>query len=93
MTGVNNDAAAHLRENQDLIQMLNIHSICHRLALACADSSSQLTLLKDFVEVLIQLWAFFKNSPKRLKIYAKIALKMHDLNTISTNKLEKQQEM
>ena len=61
MVGVNKDIAAHLRENPDLTQMLNIHCICHSLALACADSSSQLTVIKDFEDVFIQLLTFFKN--------------------------------
>ena len=55
MVGVNKVIAAHLRENPDLTQMLNIHCICHSLALACADSSSQLTVIKDFEDVFIQL--------------------------------------
>ena len=66
MRDVNNGVVARLRENQDLTHMLNVHCICHCLALAWADSSSQLTVLKDFEDVLIQLWPFFKNSPKRL---------------------------
>ena len=86
MTGVNNGVAARLREHQVLRHMLNIHCICHRLALACADSSNQLTFLKDFEDTLIQLWAFFKNSPKRLNIYAKTALKMYDLDTLPKKK-------
>ena len=55
ITSVNNGVAEQLRENQDLTHILNIHCICHRLALACADSSSQLTVLKDFEDVLISL--------------------------------------
>ena len=75
MTVFNNDVAAHLRENQDLKHILNTYCICHRLVLACADSSSQLTVLNDFMEVHIQLWVFFKNSPKRLNILLKLLLK------------------
>ena len=75
MTGVNNDVAAHLPENQDLTRILNIHCICHLLTLRYADSSSQLRVLKDFEDVLIQLWTFFKNSPKRLNILLKALLK------------------
>ena len=56
MTGVHNGVAVRLRENQDLIHMLNIHCICHRLELACADASYQLTVLKDFEDVLIQIY-------------------------------------
>ena len=76
MTGGNTGVAARLRQHQVLKCMLNVHCICHRLALACADSSDQLTFLKEFETTLIQLWAFFKNSPKRLNIYTKTALKM-----------------
>ena len=89
MTGVNNGVAAWLWENGDLTHMLNIHCICHHLSLACADFCSQITVLKDFEDVLIQLWLFFRNSPKWLNIYAKAALKMHDLDTIPSNKHDK----
>ena len=82
MTGANAGVAARLREHQVLKTMLNIHCIYHRLALACADSSCQLTFLKESETNLIQLWAFFKNSPKRLNIYTKSALKMHDFDTL-----------
>ena len=36
--------AAKLREHQSLKHLLNVHSICHRLALACVNSSNQLNL-------------------------------------------------
>ena len=52
MAGVINGVAARLQKNQGLTHMLNIHCICHCLALACADSSSQITVLKDFEDVL-----------------------------------------
>ena len=55
MTSVNNGVAERLRESQNLTHILNIHCICHGLELACADSSSQLTVLKDFEDVLIFL--------------------------------------
>ena len=74
MTGVNTGVAARLRENEELKNLLHIHCICHRLALACADSSAQLTFLNDFETKLIQLWAYFKNSAKRLNTYTKAAL-------------------
>ena len=48
MTGGNTRVAARLRQHQVLQCMLNIHCICHRLALACADLSDQLTFLKKF---------------------------------------------
>ena len=56
------------------------------MALACTDSSDQLTFLKEFETTLIQLWAYFKNSPKRLNIYTKTSLKMHDLDSLPPKK-------
>ena len=49
MTGVNNGISTKLREHPVLKHMLNIYRIvCHRLALPCADYSSQPTL-KDLI--------------------------------------------
>ena len=74
MTGVNTGVDARLREYEELKNLLNIHCICRRLALACADSSAQLTILKDFETTLIQLWAYLKNSAKRRNTYTKATL-------------------
>ena len=89
MTGANTGVAARLREHPLLKQLLNIHCICHRLALACGDSSNQLTCLKDFETTFIQPLAFFKKSPKRLNVYSKTALKMHDLVTLPDKRQKK----
>ena len=48
MTGSKGGVAAKLREHQSLKHLLNVHCICHRLALAYADSSDQLNFLKEF---------------------------------------------
>ena len=72
---------------QRLLQPL--HCIYYRLAVACADSSSQIRVLQDSQMYLFNYGHFFKNSPKRLNIYAKTALKIHDLDTILLNKHKK----
>ena len=51
---------------------INIHCICHRLALACADTGANYKFIRSFEENLIELWKFFKNSPKRLKGSAEV---------------------
>ena len=62
--------AAKLRK--DFIPtMINIHCICHRLALACGHYK----FIQNIEENILSLWAFFKNSTKRLHIYIKKALK------------------
>ena len=70
----------------ELERFVNVHCICHRLALACAGSSNQLNFLKEFELTLTQLWAFFNNSPKRLNIYLKTACNMHNMETLPDNK-------
>ena len=62
--------------------MLSVHGICHQLALACSDTGDELSYIQKFEKTLLQLWKFFKNSPKRLKIYIKTALSMRDLDTL-----------
>jgi len=68
MLGKRNGVAALLR--QDIPGLINVHCICHKLALACADTKED---LKDINQVqLIILWQFFQNSPKRTGVYLKV---------------------
>ena len=54
MTGKRNGVAARLRaDNKALI---NIHCICHRLALACGDANDNVSYIKQVERVLLQLW-------------------------------------
>ena len=86
MTGSKGDLAAKLRECQNLTNLLNVHYICHRLTLACADSGNQLNFLKEFELTLTELWAFFINSQNRLNIYLETAHKMHNMDTLPDKK-------
>ena len=47
------------------LKMCNIYCICHKLALACADTGDDYKFTRNLEEILIELWRFFKNSPKR----------------------------
>ena len=69
MLGQNNGVAAKLRQQNPIL--LNIHCVCHRLALACTDSNEELSYIKNVDLVLRQLWQFFENSPKRMAVYLK----------------------
>ena len=51
------------------MKLFDIHCICHRLALACEDKGDDYKFKRKADEILIELWRFFKNSPKRLQIY------------------------
>ena len=47
MTGSNGGVSAKTREHLRLKSLLNVHCVCHCLALACASSSNQRQFLKD----------------------------------------------
>ena len=82
MTGAEGGVAAKLRKDF-ASTMINIHCICHRFALAFADTRDDYKFINSFEENLIKLWIFFRNSSKRLKIYVKIALKCKEYDTMS----------
>ena len=88
MTGVKGGVATKLREEFSK-SMINIHCICHRLALACADTGDDYKFIRSFEQNLIELWKFFKNSSKRLKIYIRIALKSKEFDTMNNNRQKK----
>ena len=54
----------------------------HRLALAFADTCDDYKFIKNMEEILIELWRFFKISPKRLHIYMKITLSAKQRRTM-----------
>ena len=87
MTGAEGGVAAKLRKDF-ASTMINIYCICHRLALAYADTGDYYKFINSFEENLIKLSKFFKNSSKRLKIYVRIALKCKEFDTMS-NKRQK----
>ncbi|WAR15708.1 ZN862-like protein [Mya arenaria] len=70
MTGRKNGVAAKLgaEVNSD---MISIHCICHRLALACTDTLEEAAYFKQVQLFLVQLWKLFENSPKKLAVYFK----------------------
>ena len=82
MTGAKGGVATRRREEFSK-SMINIHYICHRLALACVDTIDDYKFIRSFEENQIELWKFFKNSPKRLKIYIRVALKSKEFDTMS----------
>ena len=46
-------------------QMISVHCICHRLALASGQASSDVQYLKKMKDCLLALWKFFHNSTVR----------------------------
>ena len=84
MTGKRNGVAARLRaENKALI---NIHCICHRLALACGDANDKVSYIQEAEKVLLQLWSFFDHSAKKSAAYAKAVFAVKQLSVSNRGK-------
>ena len=62
MVGKQNGVAARFRIVNP--KLINLHCVCHRLALAATDTCSELKPIKSIESVLRQLWYYFQNSPK-----------------------------
>jgi hypothetical protein len=80
MVGIRNGVAARLRrDNQALI---NVHCVCHRLALACTDTCTRIKYIDKVHGWLVSLWKFFEGngSAKRLAIYLDMQLKIRKLS-------------
>ena len=85
MIGKNNGVAARLKRNANS-KMINIHCICHRLALACTDTLGDISYIKQVQLWLLQLWRLFENSPKKLAVYLKTQLQMKSVMLSSEKK-------
>lgn len=77
MTGVRNGVAARLRRINKVL--LNFHCICHKLALACADTGDNVKYIMEVEGILKETWKFFEYSPKRTSIFMKVQTELHDL--------------
>ena len=56
-----------------------MHWLCHKLALACTDTSAQIEFIKNVELWLRQLWKLFDNSPKRTAVYLKVQINLKSL--------------
>ena len=68
MIGRHNGMAAIIK--RDVPDLINIHCVCHRLALACADASKELSYIKKVEGLLLQVWKFYEYSPKKTAKFA-----------------------
>jgi len=70
MVGKHNGVSALLkRENPRLI---NVHCICHRLALACGDSNNEVQYMLTIEHLLLQLYKWLENSCAKTAAYLKM---------------------
>lgn len=78
MVGKKGGVATLLREKCPTL--INVHCICHKLALSCTDSNEGIKYVKEVELVLRQLWNYFENSPKRMACYLKVQMELKGLN-------------
>ncbi|XP_062583557.1 zinc finger protein 862-like isoform X2 [Saccostrea cucullata] len=72
-----NGVAGKLKQQNP--SLINIHCICHKLALACVGSTEEVKSIRQTHLYLVQLWKYFENSPKRTAIYIKVQEEMKSL--------------
>ena len=58
MIGRHNGMAAILK--RDVPDLINIHCVCHRLALARADASKELSYIRKVEVLVLQVWKFYE---------------------------------
>ena len=68
MIGRHNGMAAIVKK--DVPDLINIHCVCHRLALACADASKELKYITKVEALLLQVWKLYEYSLKKTATYA-----------------------
>ena len=75
MTGKNTGVATRLKaENKRLI---NIHCICHRLALACGDANDNVTYIKTIEKILYSFGLYSKTQlPKEQSMLKQLSLQI-----------------
>ena len=59
--------------------LLNFHCICHRLALACADTGDSIKYIVEVESLLKETWKVFENSPKRTSIFMKVQTELKNV--------------
>lgn len=69
MIGQKDGLSAKLKQlNKGLIAS---HCVCHRLALACTDTNSNLKCVGNVETYMLQLWKLFHYSPKTISCFLK----------------------
>jgi hypothetical protein len=84
MLGKRNGFAAKLQMTPGCRDVVVVHCVCHRLALACCDTSAELSNIKAVEDTLMQLWKWMSYSPKRTAVFLKCQLGIKGIAEPST---------
>lgn len=77
MTGVKSGVATLLKKENP--QVISVHCIRHRLALACTDTLQNVGYIKNVHTWLMQLWNMLQKSPKKMASFLQIQLRIKNL--------------
>lgn len=80
MLGRNNGVASRLKAIAPSV--IVVHCVCHRLALACADSNSELKYIEKVTSYLTELWKLFEYSNQKTAVFMKTQLSMCNLQLL-----------
>lgn len=69
MIGKKDGLGAKLKKQNK--SMIATHCVCHRLALACTDTNSNLKCVGNVETYMLQLWKLFHYSPKKMACFLK----------------------
>ncbi|XP_019617203.1 PREDICTED: zinc finger protein 862-like [Branchiostoma belcheri] len=84
MLGKKDGFAAKLKRLPGCKKILAFHCVCHKLALACCDTSGDLKAIKDVEEVLLNVWKWLSYSPKRTAAFVKCQLAIKGMAAAKT---------
>ena len=84
MVGKTSGVSARLKRINPRI--VNVHCICHRLALACGDANNEVKYILEIESILLQLWKYFENSCCKTAAYLKVQLQVHNVMQIPDGK-------
>ena len=84
MTGERLGVAARLKEVNS--KVIAFHCLCHMLALACTDTTSDIDYIKNIELWVRQLWKMFENSPKQMAIFMKVQIEIKSVNLSDKSK-------
>ena len=69
--------------------LISVHCVCHKVALACTDTLSDLFTIKQVQNTLNTLWRLLDNSNKKTSIFLKVQLHMNDITLTNKNSKRK----
>ena len=84
MLGRNNGVAAKLKAIAPSV--IAVHCVCHRLALACADSNQELSYIEKVTAYLTELWKLFEYSNQKMAVFMKTQLNLINLQLLPSVK-------